>query len=749
MTRPRLIHQRTPTSGANGNVPISRRELLTGIGALTFAIGGSGLQTIANAADEDVTSIEKNTSPNAWLTIHGDGAIDIIFPSTEMGQGSSTYLPMMLAEELDADWARVRIQQLNSDDRRFGNPIFGGFLYTAGSSGVYAYMPPMRMAGAQARRMLIATAAKAWSVPAKRLHTAPGKVIDPETGQELSYGELAVRSDFVTAIPDLKTADLKSPDDFRLIGRSVPRRDIPGKTNGTATFAIDVRVPEMLYAAVLRAPVEGETPASIDDQTAKSTTGVVDVVTLPDGIAVVAETMWAAFQARDALNVTWTSTSALRSANSTQDLEAYATAAESDAKAAVWHETGDAKSKILNASHQLSNTYKSDYAYHAQLEPMAVVASVTADGKAAEIWAGTQTQSWTTATATSVLETSADRIKLNMMTMGGSFGRRTALTQEYVRDALLASKAAGRPVKVVWTREDDLKFGWFRPTAAQRMSAGLDNSGKVTGWHHRVATPSVIAYFNPRRWEQVEPKDIISMRGAENKFYDFADVLAEHVIAERRARIIPWRAIGASYTAFAAEAFMDELAAKAGKDPLEFRISHTANNASGQRLLRTVAKMADWSRRRSDTALGLAYAGYGHAQAAGIAEIRLNRETGEIRVENFWAAIDAGLIIAPDNALNQIEGGVVFGVSSALKEQVTIVDGEVEQQNFGDYQILRANETPRITVELIRDGPEPLQVGEVGTPMVAPAIANAFARLTAKRLRHMPFTPERVLAALA
>ncbi len=748
MARTKLERTAVETK-SDGAITLSRREMLIGTGAVTFLIGTDGLRSIATASDASNTSTATGVSPNAWLTIHHDGAIDIVFPSTEMGQGSSTYLPMMLAEELDADWHKVRIQQLNSDDRRFGNPIFGGFLYTAGSSGVYAYMSPMRMAGGQARRMLIATAAKVWSVPAGRLRTEPGHVVDPETGLRLGYGALAGRPEFVTDIPEVTEADLKSPDAFRLIGKNVPRRDIPSKTDGSARYAIDVRVPNMVYAAVLRAPVEGETPQKIDDQAARHVSGVIDVVRLPDGIAVVAETLWVAFQARDELNVTWTSSSALRSADSAKDLESYVAAAESQAEAAVWHASGNAKAKIISAQRKLAATYRSDYAYHAQLEPMAVVASVTDDGKGAEIWAGTQTQSWTTVTATTVLGTTADRIKLNMMTMGGSFGRRTALIQEYVRDALLASKAVGRPVKVIWTREDDLKFGWFRPTAAQHLSAGLDGAGKISGWHHRVATPSVIKYFNPRRWEQVAPKDIISMRGSDNKFYDFADVLAEHVITERRARIIPWRAIGASYTAFAAEVFMDELAEEAGQDPLAFRLVHTADNPRGQRLLRTVADMANWGMSRKDTAVGLAYAGYGNAQAAGIAEIRLDHDTGEISVQNFWAAIDAGMIVAPDNALNQINGGIVFGLSSALKESVTIVDGQVQQSNFFDYQILRANEVPPISVELVRGGSKPLQVGEVGTPMVAPAIANAFARLTGKRLRHMPFTPERVLAALA
>ncbi|MEL7302708.1 MAG: molybdopterin cofactor-binding domain-containing protein, partial [Pseudomonadota bacterium] len=660
----------------------------------------------------------------------------------------STYLPLMLAEELDADWEQVRIQQLNSDDRRFGNQLFGGVLYTAGSSAVYGYMMPLRRAGAQARRMLIATAAKAWGVPADTLATEPGRVVERNGSRTITYGELASRPDFVTSVPEITDTDLKASADFRLIGKDVPRRDIPDKTKGVATYGIDVRVPDMLYAAVLRAPVEDETPEQIDETAARRVGGVVDVVTLPDGIAVVAETMWAAFHGRDQLNVAWSSSSPLRKADSASDLKTYVTAAESDADGAVWSERGNARGAISAAPRKLSATYMSDYAYHAQMEPMAIVASVTEGGQRAEVWAGTQTQTNTTATIASVLGIAPENVKLHMMTMGGSFGRKTALMQEYVRDALLASKAVGKPVKVVWTREDDLKFGWFRPLAAQHLRAGLDAEGNVAGWHHRVATPSVIASFNPRRWEAVKPKDIIAMRNAENKFYDFADVQAEHVITERRARIIPWRAIGASYTAFAAEAFMDELAHEAGQDPLAFRLNHTKTQPAGQRLLKRVAEMADWTRARSDTALGLAYAGYGDAQAAGIAEVSLDRETGTIAVRNFWAAIDAGLIVSPDNALNQFEGAIVYGLSSALKESVTIENGEVAEQNFGDYQILRMNETPKIVVEVMRDGTEPKQVGEVGTPMVAPAIANAVFKLTGKRLRHMPFTPDRVLAAL-
>lgn len=745
----------------------SRRGFLAGAAALTFVIGSGGLLRVARA--EGASAVE-GFAPSAWLRIGSDGSVTIVFPSTEMGQGTSTALPLILAEELDADWDRVRVEQLDRDDRSFGNPIFGGALYTAGSTAVAGYFDPLRKAGAQARRMLMQAAAAAWSLPPESLKresltTEPSAVVHKESGRRLTYGEIAALPDLPAEIPELTERDLKPRSAYRLIGKRLPRRDVPAKSSGRETYAIDVRVPGMLYAAVLRSPVEGETPLEIDDGAALAVPGALRRVTLPDGIAVVAERLEAALAARDRLSVAWSDKAPARAFDSEADLAAYAAAAADPAReATVWRAQGDAAAAIAGADKVVEADYRSDYAYHAQMEPMAAVAAVEADGKGAEVWVGTQTQSWTLRTVTEVLGTTPERVRLHVMTMGGSFGRRTALTQEYLRDALLTSKALGRPVKVVWTREDDLRNGWFRPAAAQRLRAGLTAEGRLAGWHHRVATPSVIAYFNPLRWQQVEPSDIISMRGAENKFYALPDVLAEHVITERRARLAPWRAIGASYTSFAAEAFMDEVATAAGSDPLAFRRALLADNPRGRRLLDKVAEMAGWDeapggealggralgdRALGGRALGLAFAGYGDTMAAGIAEVALDRDSGVISVPRFWAAVDAGLIISPDNAEAQVEGGIIFGLSSTLKERITIGAGEVEQNNFYDYEILRADEVPEVAIHLAESEAAPTGLGEAGTPMVAGAVANAFHALTGRRLRHLPFTPERVLAALA
>lgn len=724
----------------------TRRGVLALGGALVFAIGSGGLAPLARSETEETAG---EIAPNGWLRIARDGTITIVYPLTEMGQGSSTALPLMLAEELDAAWDDVVVEQLDRDDRAYGNPIFGNVLYTAGSTGVRAYHTPLRMAGAQARRMLIATAARHWGVAEGELVTEPSLVRHPATGRALGYGELVELWDDALDIPELSEADLKPAAEFRYIGSDLPRRDSLAASTGELRYAIDVAVPNMLHAAVLRAPVEGETAAVVSDEAARAAPGVVDVVALPDGLAVVADSYERALAARDLLEVTWSDDAPARAFDSAANLAAYAEAAKDlTISGAVWAETGDARAAIAGAPRQIARVYLSDYAYHAQIEPMAAVAAVDADGKGAEVWAGTQSQTLTTLTVTQVLDTAPERVRLHMMPMGGGFGRRTALMQEYVRDALLASRATGRPVKVVWTREDDVKTGALRPAAAQHLSAGLSAEGAIEGWRHRVAAPSVIAFFNPLRWEQVKPKDIITMKGSDNPFYRLPDLLAEHVMTRRGARLSPWRGIGASYTTFAAEAFLDEVAEAAGHDPVEFRRTLLADNARGQAVLARALEMADWTRPREETALGLAMGHYGPSQGALVVEVGVDRDSGAIRVPRAWGAFDAGLIVAPDNALNQLEGGIVYGVSSALKERVTISGGMIEQSNFYDYEILRAHEVPEMTVELMEVDAPPTGIGELSTPMVAPAIANGVFALTGRRLRHMPFTPHRVLEAL-
>ncbi len=725
---------------------ISRRFFLKAGSAAAIVLATGGFRMVAYANENGAANSSADIFAG-WVEITPDNQVHILFPSTEMGQGSNTALPQILADELNADWEQVVVKQLNEDDRRYGNPAFGNILYTAGSSGVYAYFEPLKLAGAHLREMLRQRAANEWQVDVASVTSENNLIVHKGTSKKMSYGDIIALPDFANTELTIPVT-LKQSADYTLIGKPVPRMDIPDKTTGKAMFAIDVRVPNMLYAQVVRSPVEGETVASINDAKAKAVKDIVDVVVLPDGVAVIAKTMHASQKGRDLLDITWTTTSPFRKFSSSDTLDQYKNAARSEQTGADWKIVGDVKSVLNQSTRKIDAMYTSDYAYHAQLEPMACVASVDEDGKGAEIWVGTQTQSWTTHTAKTVLNTTQDRIKLNMMQMGGGFGRRTELMQNYVRDALLCSKTAKKPVKVVWSRTDDIKHGAFRPAAAQYMQAGFNKENAMTGFYHRVATPSVIEYFNPIRWAQVKPNDIISMRGAESKFYTIDNFMAEHIVTERHARVLPWRGIGAAYTSFASEAFVDEVAASANQTPYDFRMELLKDNPSGKALLEKVSDMAAKTPLTDGRGRGIAFAGYGDTQSAGIVEISLNESSGAINVHHVWIAVDAGKIISPDNAHNQIEGGVLWGVSAALYERITITNGEVDQDNFFNYPILRQNAAPNIDVFIAQNEEKPKQVGEAGNPMVAPAIANAFFNLTGKRIRHLPFTSDHVKVAL-
>ena len=462
---------------------ISRRFFLkAGATAAAVATAAGGVRLLIYSSPE-----QEPETLTSWVEVSRDGKVHILFPSTEMGQGSETALPQILADELEADWEDVIIHQLNEDDRRFGNPRFGNVLYTAGSSSVYSYFYPMREAGAHLREMMRQRVAKEWGVGIKTVSMSKGLATHTPTGRRMSFGDIVTLPEFAQTTLD-HPVELKAARDYTLIGKNVGRRDIPAKSSGKAIFAIDVRVPGMLYATVLRSPVEGETIRSMDDEAARATRDVLAVITLPDGVAVVAKTLHASLTGRAKLKVTWSEKSPFRKYSSSDTLEAYKKTAQGDTPGDPWRAVGDVNSTFKDVSQVVEATYASDYAYHAQLEPMAAVASVDEDGRGAEIWAGTQTQSWTMRTATEVLETTKDRVKLNMMTMGGGFGRRTELMQNYVRDALLCSKAMKKPVKVVWTREDDVKFGGFRPATAQYLRAGVHDQGGLAAFHHRVAT---------------------------------------------------------------------------------------------------------------------------------------------------------------------------------------------------------------------------------------------------------------------
>lgn len=725
-----------------------RRSFLKATAGLTLFFGAGGL--IAACSDRQPADAPTLYEPGIWLSIATDGVITIRYPATEMGQGTMTTLPAVLAEELDADWSKVKVETVAVHDTRFGNPVFGSILYTAGSATLEGYFDIMRTAGAQARRLLIRAAAGHWSVAETELATEPGAVVHKESGRRLGYGEIAAFATAPETLPEISETDFKPRADYRLLGQHLPRLDIPEKVDGSAIYGMDVQVPNMVYAAVLQSPVEGETPLDIDDAAARAIKGVLDIVALEHGVAVVGDRVEAVFAGKDALKVRWSADSRFRTVHSDDTLAEYRRQARDLTLAgAVWRQDGDASAAIDGAAQVIEAEFLSDYAYHAQMEPLNATAHVTDGGKAAEIWVGTQTQSLTILGAAQALGASPDRITLHPLYLGGGYGRRSFFRQRYVDDALFVSRAVGRPVKVIWTREDDVKRGGFRPAAAQYLRAGLDEAGEIVGWHHRVAAPSVIEFANPLRWKQANGKDIISVLGAESANYSPPAFLAEYLAVERGAQICAWRGVATSYTKFAGESFVDEVALAAGKDPLALRLSLAKDAPRARAVLERVAEMADWSRPREGSALGLGLASYKEGSvSAGIVEISVDEESGLIKVRKVWLAAEVGLIAAPDNARAQLEGNLVWGLGASLMEQITVQDGVVDQNNFYDYPVLRMADLPEIEIDLIETDHPPSGIGELGLGAIPPAIANAFAALTGKRLRHMPFTADRVLETL-
>jgi isoquinoline 1-oxidoreductase subunit beta len=529
------------------------------------------------------------------------------------------------------------------------------------------------------------------------------------------------------------------------------RVELPTKVNGTARYSIDVQVPGMLYGAVLRAPVEGSAPDKIDEAKARAIAGVVRVVKLPNGVGVVAETPWAAFAARQAIadTVSWTKSGTAWGFDSDKGLDVFAAAVrDPNAQTTDWFKAGDTRAEMAKAATTMEAEYLCDYAYHAQMEPLNAVASVAPSGDAAEIWCGTQSQSIAQEATAKVLGIARDKVKLNDLLMGGGFGRRGPRDMDFMIDAVLLSKEVGRPVKAMWTREDDVRNGRFRPLSAHHLRAGFDPSGKLVAYHHRIAGDRVTPFADPVRYANAGKKDFILMLGADLKGYDVPHQLVEQIYEDTGVRTAPLRGISFTANKFAAEVFMDEIAVKRGLDPVKLRLALMQNNPRAARVVERVAEMASWGRKREGRGLGFAYLDYSGSQVAGIVEISLDRGSGQIKVHEFWCAIDCGVAVQPDNIAAQTESSTVYGLGLALSERISIKDGAVEQSNFYDYRVPRMNEVPLMHIEVIQTDNHPTGAGQMSTPLVAPAISNAMAQLTGVRLRHTPFTPDRVKKAL-
>lgn len=728
----------------NSEATLSRRGFLEKAAGLTFAVSIPGALLVRPAAAL-AQGAAAPASIGAWVTISPDGAIVMAIPVAEMGQGSSTGMAMTFAEEMDADWSRVSIVYPPIKPEIFGNPIFGGMMVTYGSGSTRGYWDKVRLQAAAVRMVLMQAAADRWQVPVAELRTEPSMVVHAASNRSMSYGEIASFAQVPAAMPTIDKSALKKMADYRIIGKSTPRLDIPAKTNGSAQYAIDVQVPNMVYASVLRTPVEGGKPDHVDDAAALAVPGVLKVVPLPNSVGVVAETIEAAFAGRDKLKVTW-SNSLADGFDSVAGLKEFvARATKLDDKGVSYVAKGNADDAFAKAAKVMTAQFTSEYLYHAQMEPMNVTATVSPSGDSAEIWIGTQGASINTNVAAAMLKTTPDKIKLNEFYLGGGYGRRSPA--DMLPEVFPLAKAMQRPVKLIWTREQDVRSAQMRPMTGHQVEAALDADGKIIGWRHRVVGESVVAYRGGEKaLAGAKGVDGILLEGARHE-YGIPNQSIAYLREQRGIAVASWRGIGAGYNKFVIESFIDEIAATQNKDPVAFRLELLKDEPRAQAVIKAVAEKSGWGKPVADGhVLGFSYAKVVETYVAAVGEISVDAKTGFVRAHKFWIALDPGIAVNPDSVLAQTEGNVIFGLSQALKEQVSISGGEVQQNNFYDYPVLRMSEMPEIDIQLMPTDNPAKGIGEASLPLVAPCIGNALFKLTGKRFRALPMSPDRIKA---
>jgi isoquinoline 1-oxidoreductase beta subunit len=641
--------------------------------------------------------------------------------SSEMGQGVMTAIPMLLAEELDADWSKVRSEHAPVA-KAFINPLFGTQA-TGGSTAIRGYWQTVRTAGATARELLVEAAAKTWQVPASSCRTENGAVIHKPTGRKLAYGALV---DTAATLPAPATAFLKDPKEFRLIGKALPRLDTPAKTNGSAQFGLDVRQPGMLTAVVARCPVFGGTLKRFDAAGAKRIRGVRDVVKIDSGVAVLADDFWAAKRGRDALDLEWNEGphAAVTSASIRADFE------RALAQGIAVRSEGDV-AKALQGGRKFEAVYEVPYLAHACMEPMNCTAHVRADG--ADVWVGTQGQTGAQSTTARLTGLPPEKIRVHTQFLGGGFGRRGE--QDFVSEAVQLAKHAGKPVKVVWTREDDMQHDFYRPATVNRFAAVLDKNGLPLAWRHEIAGPSIFARVFPDRAK--DGKDFTSTEGAANLPYGIPNIEVRYAMTNPAVPVGFWRSVGSSQNAFVTECFLDELAAAARRDPYELRRQLLARHPRHKGVLELAATRAGWGKKLpAGRHRGIAVAESFGSYTAQVAEVSIER--GKVRVHRVVCAIDCGMYVNPGIIEAQMESGIVYGLTAALKGEITIDKGRVQQGNFNDYPLLAIDEMPAVEVHIVKSSEAPGGVGEPGTPPIAPAVANAVFAATGKPVRRLP-----------
>lgn len=715
---------------------VNRREFLKSSSGVALFIGVSGIlpQLISCKDVKAMRNQLKQHQLTAWVHLNEDGEITIYNPAAEMGQGSMTSLPLLFAEEMDADWSKVKVEFSPQVAEIYGGKGWAPdskLMFTVGSRTTNSYYHTMRKAGAQARYVMLNSAAKHWGVPISELTTMASTVFHKKTKKEIRYGALVPFLVLTEELPDFTFEQLKHPKDFRLVGTDIPRTEIPSKVNGKAQFAIDIRLPDMVYGVLERGKRHGAKPTLLNEAEILAQDGVLKTIPYAYAIGIVANTLEQALAAKRLLKIDWSASDA-SGFNSQEVYEAYDKIAAQQETGKVVVEKGDIGNAMRKASKTFTSDFKNDYIYHAQLEPLNAVIQVAEDLESAAVWVGSQQGFDTKLGVPDILGISPEKVTVHLHYLGGGFGRRSM--NDFVEEcAVLAKEMAPRPVKLIWTREDDVTHGAFRPISLQRLNVYLDAKGQLDGFSHMV----------------VGDGGNLVASGVHNDYYAIPNQFAEWRETSHGVRLKHWRSVGHGPNKFAIECMLDEVAMDQGMDPVALRRTLMANSPRALATLEKVVELSDWNGSiAQDRAKGMAFVEHG-SLGTGVCEISVDTATGKIKVHHFWIALDAGVIVQPDNVKAQMEGGIIMGMSSVLNERITIKNGEVQQSNFHNYPLLRMEDVPdSIETALITSSEIPEGVGETATPMVAGAIANAFLKLTGKKLRHLPFTPERVLEVL-
>ena len=725
----------------------SRRHFLQSAAGLTLAVYLPGAVAETATAGSGLTGGRTaggaTFEPNAFVRIGTDNSVTVFAKHLEMGQGSYTGLATILAEELDAAWAQVRVEGAPADAKRYNNLLWGPSQGTGGSTAIANSWEQLRKAGASARAMLVGAAAKQWNVPAGEIAVADGLVMHKRSGKKATFGQLAKAAGEQSVPAEVR---LKDPKDFKLIGKRIARKDSVDKTTGKAVFTQDIHLPGMLTAVVAHPPRYGAKVASFDAAKARALKGVFDVVQIPTGVAVLAKDTWSAKKGRDALTVRWDESAAFK-LGSAEIMAKYKELAKSPGLVA--RKEGDADQVIAAASRKIEASFEFPYLAHAAMEPMNCVVRLNKDGSC-EMWNGEQMHTLDQTRVAGVFGLAPEKVTIHSLYAGGGFGRRANKDSDYVLEAAQIVKAinGSAPVKLVWLREDDMRAGYYRPMFFHTLQAALDAKGNPIGWKHRLVGQSIIGGSPFEAMLVKDGIDAVSVEGAANLPYQIPNLLVDlHTPKDIGVPVLWWRSVGSTHTAFSTEIFIDELAAAANKDPVEFRMALLSKHPRHAGVLKLAAQQGGWDKPLAPgkpgerRGRGVAVHESFHTYVAEIAEVTVKAD-GSLKVDRVVVAVDCGVAVNPDVIKAQVEGSVGFALSAVLYNRITLKEGIVEQSNFHDYQQIGMAEMPLVEVHIVASAANPSGIGEPAVPPLAPAVANAIAAATGKRLRGLPIAPD-------